>query len=153
MDRIWGSWMENPPWLYRHGYVSCKGKNHKCWVFFFFFPGKSVAPFFSGQLTRQSRWYDCKLMLARSDPLVVLYIMFDCTQDYLLHNFPQYLCQAERPVDCSVEPSCIMMWQWQFSSCLRPSQLTRTAGKWWKVAWWTLPPAPLIFLFGTHLTP
>lgn len=37
-------------------------------------------------------------MLAVPDPLVVLYMLHDGTQGYLLHDFPQHCSQIDKPV-------------------------------------------------------
>lgn len=45
-------------------------------------------------------------MLARPDPLIVLYIEHDHSQDYLLHSLPWYWGQADSLLDLPSDHFC-----------------------------------------------
>lgn len=73
-----------------------------------------------------------KPVLVVPDPLIVLRMPCDDTQDNLLHDLPQH--KAWQACSCPDPPSYTWSLDLLVSGWLRPLCLVRTAGKGWKVA-------------------
>lgn len=90
-----------------------------------------------------------KFTLARSDSVVLLFMMCDCIQDNLLHNLPSIKIRLR---GLQFPGSSFWPWvtHWPTSSHLWSPWLIKTGDKWLRVVWWALPPAPSV-CFGTYI--
>lgn len=87
-------------------------------------------------------------MLNGPNPLVVLYMPCEDTQNDLFHDLPWHQGQVFISQNPPFNPYWRLVSQFLMSTQLRPPWLNRTPGKYWKMAQWHLHQLPHFLRVG-----